>query len=57
MGGNTRNPKDYMFKKPVPLPKVKDSEPPKNIAPNWIDLEELVFGKPKPKKPKKPEQP
>jgi hypothetical protein len=50
MGGNSRNPKDYIFKKPLPKPKEVDSPRPKNIAPPWIDLDELAFGK-EPKKP------
>lgn len=54
MGGPKRDPNDYIFKKLIPKPKVTDSTP-KNIAPPWIDLEELAFGKPQvSKNPKVP---
>ena len=52
MGGPKRDAKDYIFKKPIEQPKPYDTKPPRNVAPPWIDLEELAFGKkPKVKNP------
>ena len=44
MGSPKRDSKNYIFKKAIEQPKAKDSETPKNIAPPWIDLEELALG-------------